>query len=47
MLVDFDLLAKHIVGFIVLLCLGMPLLVVEPYPSAADRALPHFTLVLC
>ena len=36
MLVYFELLAKHIVRAIVLLRLGMPL-VVEPYPSAADR----------
>ena len=46
MLVYFKLLAKNVVRAIVLLCLGMPLLVAEPYPSAADRTLPHFTFVL-
>ena len=46
MLFYFELLAKHIIGVIVLLRLGMPLLVAEPYPSAADRALPHFARVI-
>ena len=44
MLVYFELLAKHIVGVIVLLRLGMPLLVAEPYPSAADWTVPLFFL---
>ena len=42
MLVYLEPLAKHIVRVIVLLRLGMPLLVVEPYPSAADRTVPLF-----
>ena len=42
MLVYFEHLAQHIVGVIVLLRSGMPLLVVEPYPSAADRTVPLF-----
>ena len=42
MLVYFELLAQHIVGVVVLLRLGLPLLVAEPYPSAADRTVPLF-----
>ena len=40
MLVYFELLAQHIIGVIVILRSGMPLLAAEPYPRAADRTVP-------
>ena len=46
-LVVFELLAQDIIRAIVLLRLGMPLLVVEPKPSAADWAVPAFANVVC